>query len=89
MIQIADRVGVLGLSGMVAFGNVMAVIIIRRILGELGPQFLKRMRWEFSATMALIGGIFAYGVHALLPNPAHGGSAGAQGGHDPAEHSPG
>ena len=54
MIQIADLTGVPGLSWLVAFANLMAVIIVRRIVGELGPVFLKRIRWEFSFTMALI-----------------------------------
>lgn len=66
MIQIADLAGVFGLSWLVAFANVMAVIIVRRIVGELGPGFLTRIRWEFSATMLLICAAFAYGVHRLL-----------------------
>ncbi len=64
-IQIADITGVLGLSWLVAFCNVMGVLIVRRMLAELGPRFLKSIRWEFTVTMALIVGVFAYGVRAL------------------------
>ena len=70
LVQVADMVGVFGLSWLVAFGNVMAVIIVRRILAEIGPLFLKRIRWEFSATMLLICADFAYGVHRMLAAPA-------------------
>ena len=66
MIQIADLTGVAGLSWLVAFVNVMIVIIVRRILGELGPQFAKRIRWEFSISVALVVCVFTYGVRALL-----------------------
>jgi hypothetical protein len=44
----------------------MAVIIVRRIIGELGPTFLKRVRWEFSLTMALVALVFSFGVRKLL-----------------------
>ena len=66
MIQIADITGAAGLSWLVAFVNVMFVIVVRRILGELGPQFLKRIRWEFSLSVGLVVCVFAYGVRALL-----------------------
>jgi apolipoprotein N-acyltransferase len=66
MIQVAEFTGVLGLTWLVAYVNVMAVIIVRRIIGELGPRFLARIRWEFSITMALILGVFAYGTRTLF-----------------------
>jgi len=66
MIQIADLTGVPGISFLVVFCNLMAVIIVRRIIGEFGPVFMKRIRWEFSFTMALIAAVFAYGVRSLL-----------------------
>jgi apolipoprotein N-acyltransferase len=72
MIQAADLAGVLGLSWVIAFCNVMAVIIVRRIIAEIGPQFLQRVRWEFSVTMALIAGLFAYGVRPLSQRPPAG-----------------
>ena len=66
MIQIADLTGVLGLTWLVAFCNLMAVIVVRRIVLELGPQFLKGIRWEFSLTMALLAVVFGYGVRTLF-----------------------
>ena len=69
MIQIAEFTGVAGPSWLVAFVNVMAVIIVRRILGEFGPEFLKRIRWEFSLSVALVVCVFGYGIRALLDKP--------------------
>ena len=68
MIQIADLTGVPGLSFLVVFANLMAVIIVRRIIGELGPVFLKRVRWEFSFTIALIVLVWTYGMRTLWRN---------------------
>jgi apolipoprotein N-acyltransferase len=68
MIQIVDITGVWGLSWLVAFGNLMAVIIVRRIVGEIGPVFLKRVRWEFSISVALVVVVFSYGVRRLIKN---------------------
>jgi apolipoprotein N-acyltransferase len=70
MIQIAEATGTPGLSWLVAFVNLMGVIIVRRIAGELGPAFSRRIRWEFSLTMALIALIFAFGIRRLLHPPA-------------------
>jgi apolipoprotein N-acyltransferase len=69
MIQIVEFTGVAGLNWLVAFCNLMAVIIVRRIIGELGPTFLKRVRWEFSFTMALVALVLAYGARTLLRTP--------------------
>ena len=70
MIQIAELTGTPGLSWLIAFSNLMAVIIVRRIVGELGLGFSRRIRWEFSVTMALIAVVFAFGVRRLLhPEP--------------------
>ncbi len=69
MIQICELTGVLGLSFLVAFANLMAVIIVRRLSAELGASFLKRVRWEFSLSMALIAGVFAFGAQRLLTPP--------------------
>jgi apolipoprotein N-acyltransferase len=66
MIQVAEFTGVLGLTWLVTFANVMAVVIVRRIVVEFGPDFLKRIRWEFSATMLIIAAVFSYGVRTLL-----------------------
>jgi len=73
MIQIVDITGVPGLSFLIVFVNLMIVIVVRRIISEIGPVFLTRVRWEFSATVAVIAFVFAYGVHAMLrkdPSPA-------------------
>jgi apolipoprotein N-acyltransferase len=69
MIQIAEFTGAAGPSWLVAFVNVMAVIVVRRIVGELGPQFLKRIRWEFSVSVSVVVCVFAYGVRALFAAP--------------------
>jgi len=66
MLQIAEVTGTPGLSWLVAFANLMGVIIVRRIVGELGPKFSRRIRWEFSLTMALIALVFAFGIRRLL-----------------------
>lgn len=66
MIQVAEFTGTPGLSGLVVFANLMGVIIVRRIVGELGPNFSRRIRWEFSFTMALIALVFAFGIRRLL-----------------------
>jgi apolipoprotein N-acyltransferase len=63
--QIVELTGVPGLTWLVTFVNVMGVIVVRRIVGDLGPRFLTRIRWEFSITVALVVGVFAYGVRAL------------------------
>lgn len=69
MIQIAEFTGTLGLTWLVAFVNVMIVIVVRRILGELGPGFLKRVRWEFTVSMVIVVLVFSYGIRQLLRAP--------------------
>ena len=66
LIQIAELTGALGLSWLVAYVNLMIVIVVRRIAGEIGSTFLKRIRWEFSISVAIVVAVFAYGVRALL-----------------------
>ena len=70
MIQIADHTGVAGLSWLIAFVNVLAVLIVRRLIAEIGPTFLKRIRWEFSATVTLVVLVWAYGTRTLLRGDA-------------------
>ncbi len=76
IIQIADLAGLPGLSFLVAFANVIALITIRRFASEFGRARI-RPHWDFSVTMACVVGAFAYGVHALLHpidlSPASGG----------------
>ena len=76
LIQIADLTGLPGLSFVVSFVNVIALITVRRFIAEIGRIRL-RPHWDFSVTMASVVAAFAYGVHALwhpidLP-PASGG----------------
>jgi apolipoprotein N-acyltransferase len=74
MIQIVDLTGVFGLTWLIAFVNLMLVIVIRRIAGELGINFLQRIRWEFSISVSLVVFVFSYGVRAIMargtPPPA-------------------
>jgi len=70
LIQIAEVTGVAGVSFLVAFSNLIFVIVVRRIVGELGPVFLTRIRWEFSFAVALVVAVFAYGVRTLIRPPS-------------------
>lgn len=77
LIQVADIVGVPGLSFLVAFANVIALITIRRFVAEIGRTRI-RPHWDFSLMMACVVGSFSYGVHALQHPvdrpPANGGN---------------
>jgi apolipoprotein N-acyltransferase len=77
LIQIADLGGVPGLSFLVAFANVIALVTVRRFVAEIGRVRI-RPHWDFSVMMASVVAAFAYGVHVLehpidLP-PASGGA---------------
>ncbi len=77
VIQVADFAGLPGLSFLVAFVNVIALITVRRFVAEVGRARI-RPHWDFSVTMACIVASFSYGVRALqhpidLP-PASGGA---------------
>jgi apolipoprotein N-acyltransferase len=63
---------VLGLTWLVAFVNLMLVIIVRRIVGELGVDFLKRIRWEFSISVTVVVLVFSYGVRTLIARGSGG-----------------
>jgi len=64
LIQIADITGLFGLSFLIAFANIIALITVRRFIAEAGRARI-RPHWDFSITMAAIIGTFSYGVHAL------------------------
>ncbi|MGC3989427.1 MAG: apolipoprotein N-acyltransferase [Chthoniobacteraceae bacterium] len=64
LIQIVDITGVGGLTFAIVFTNVIAAITVRRVMAEVGRIRL-RPHWDFSATMSLIVGIFAYGIHTM------------------------
>ena len=72
MIQIAEWIGVGGLSFLVALTNLTAVITVHRFFNEAR---LRRIRphWDFSVNMALIAAVFAFGARTLFA-PAHGDS---------------
>ena len=65
LIQVADVIGLFGLSFLVAFANVIALITVRRLAAEIGRARI-RPHWDFSVLMASVVGCFAYGVHALF-----------------------
>jgi len=65
LIQIAEYTGVSGLSFLVAFTNLIAVITVRRFFSEAR---LRRIRphWDFSTNMALLAAVFAFGVRTVF-----------------------
>jgi apolipoprotein N-acyltransferase len=65
LIQIADITGLSGLTFLVAFANVIALITVRRFVAEVGRTRI-RPHWDFSIMMASVVLSFSYGVHALL-----------------------
>ena len=76
LIQAADLTGTWGLSFLVAFANVIALVTIRRFVAEVGRTRI-RPHWDFSVMMASVVATFSYGVHALqhpidLPDAAGG-----------------
>jgi apolipoprotein N-acyltransferase len=64
LIQVADIAGLPGLTFMVAFANVIAVMTVRRFVAEVGKMRV-RPHWDFSLMMALIVASFGYGVRVL------------------------
>jgi apolipoprotein N-acyltransferase len=69
LIQIAEVTGVLGLSFLVAFCNLLAVLVVRRLVAESGPGFMAKIRWEFSLGMTLLAAVFGFGVSRILGQP--------------------
>ena len=71
MIQVAEYTGVGGLSFLLVLTNLVSVLTVRRFFAEAR---LRRIRphWDFSANMALIAAVFAFGVRTLFaPADAH------------------
>jgi apolipoprotein N-acyltransferase len=64
VIQVADIAGLPGLSFLVCFANVIAIITVRRFVAEAGRMRI-RPHWDFSVMMAAVVASFAYGVHVL------------------------
>ena len=69
MIQIAEITGTYGLTWLVAFVNLMSVIVVRRLIGEFGLNFIKRVRWEFTITVTLVVIVFSFGIRRLFAQP--------------------
>lgn len=74
-IQIAEFTGVAGLSFLVVFCNLIAVITVRRLIAEAGGGRL-RPHLDFTAAVALVGAVFLYGFAALVKFGGVGGSGG-------------
>ncbi len=70
-IQIVEFTGVGGLSFLVAFTNLIAVITVKRFLAEIHHRKI-RPHWDFSLNMALIVGVFLFGVRTLFQPPIEG-----------------
>lgn len=64
-IQIADLTGVGGLSFLVMFCNLIAVITVRRFMEEIGRSRI-RPHLDFSVTMVLLALVFSYGLRTLF-----------------------
>lgn len=71
LIQIAEFTGVAGLSFLVAFANVIAVVTVRRFIAEVRRARV-RPHWDFSLTMTLVALVFSFGARALLQKPEPG-----------------
>ncbi len=71
IIQIAEYTGVLGLSFVVAFSNVIAVTTVRRLILEARTRVM-RPHWDLNFTMLGIVGLILFGWHAArIARPSH------------------
>ncbi len=71
IIQVAEYTGVLGLSFVVAFSNVIAVTTVRRLIVEARTRVM-RPHWDLNFTMLGIVGLILFGWHAArIPRPSH------------------
>lgn len=64
-IQIAEFTGVAGLSFLVILCNLIAVITVRRFMGEIARKKI-RAHLDFSFTMVIIALVFAFGLSKIL-----------------------
>lgn len=71
LIQICEITGVAGLSFLVAFCNVIAVVTVYRFILEARRGRL-RPHYDFSLAMALVVLVFLYGVRRLQDKPPAG-----------------
>ncbi len=68
LIQIAEFTGVVGLSFMVAFANVIAVTTVRRLILEARTHAM-RPHFDLTLTMAAIVGVLTFGLGAARISP--------------------
>lgn len=68
LIQVADITGVAGLSFLVVLCNVIGVVTVRRFMLEIRNHNL-RPHFDFTLTMALMGVVLVYGMHAMRRKP--------------------
>ena len=68
LIQITEFTGVVGLSFMVVFANVIALTTVRRLILEARTHAM-RPHYDLTLTMAAIVGVLAFGVH-IAQNPS-------------------
>lgn len=66
-LQFAEIAGVPGLSFLVAFCNLIAVITVRRFVSEFGKVRF-RPHYDFTLTMVALAAVFGFGFRALLKN---------------------
>lgn len=64
-IQIVEYTGVGGLSFMLTFTNLIAVITVKRFIREIAEVRI-RPHWDFSVAMVMVAGVFLFGVRALF-----------------------
>jgi len=64
IIQIVEYTGVTGISFLIAFANVIAVTTVRRLMLETRVKPV-RPHYDLTLTMAIIVGLFAFGIQAL------------------------
>ncbi len=64
-IQIVEFTGVGGLSFLLTFANLIAVITIKRFVAEIAAVKI-RPHWDFSVTMVMVAAVFLYGVRVIF-----------------------
>lgn len=66
-IQIADITGIGGVSFLIVFCNLMAVLFTARLVCEVRETraLTMRFRFEFTLTIGLVFAVFFYGVHSM------------------------
>ncbi len=69
LIQIADIIGVTGLSAIIMFVNCIALATVVRLVREFQERKRMRPHLDFAAGMAVIIGVFLYGLQAVTSRP--------------------